>query len=162
MELTVAKIDRFDTVNNPMSDKPSVTIWFTGCNLNCDGCQNEKLKDKNSGLSYEPHELYYITTDICNKYNIDDIVFLGGEPLQQDTFAIEWLANMLNTDGYDIWLYTGYDFNSLPVENIKNYCHYIKCGKYEESKRIDGRFPITTNQRVYENLGGGNFKEIIF
>lgn len=159
MKLTVAKIDRLDFTNNPNSDKPSVTVWFTGCHFKCDGCYNKQLQDSSFGEKYEPHELYYIITDICDKFDIDDVVFLGGEPLDQDTFAIKWLANMLKTDGYRVWLYTGYDFESLPVESIKENCYVIKCGKYEKDKKIDGRFPVTTNQKIYKKHDG-EWKEL--
>lgn len=149
--LTIAKLDRYDMVNSPLGDKPAFTIWFSGCSMRCDGCQNPELWDKDFGDKIDIPELLKIIQHQKMKLNIEDVVLLGGEPLEQLDLPI--LCKCLADRGYKIWLYTGEEFEDIP-DVLKPYLYTIKCGKYKEEYREEGRFPITTNQRVFRNIAG--------
>lgn len=161
--LRVAKLDRYDLINNPMGNKPSFTIWFSGCHFHCKGCQNEVLWNKDTGTKIYCNELYRIVDKECQKLNIKDIILLGGEPLDQDLCELLSFVARLYWKGYKIWLYTGYEFEDINP-TIKQYMYTIKCGLYDENLIDEGHFPITTNQRVFRNAGGWkqiNIKEDI-
>ena len=152
-KLTIAKLDRYDLINNPMGKKPSFTIWFSGCHFHCKGCQNRALWDREAGVEFSANTLFDIINKECIKLNIQDVVLLGGEPLDQFTNPFCDLLALLYRGGYKIWLYTGYEFEDIHPA-IKQYLYTIKCGRYDENKLSDESFPITTNQRVFRNAGG--------
>lgn len=148
--LTIAKIDRFDTVNNPLDGTPAVTIWFSGCNFRCKNCHNRKLWNKNSGTTYSARLVASVIKATCTKVNAKSVVFLGGEPLQQNKDGLLYLCKELKDAGIKIWLYTGYDFDCVEMmfKDILPMIYTIKCGKYNDKLKQDG-FPASSNQRIY-------------
>lgn len=151
--LKVAKLDRYDMLNTPKSDGSAFTIWFSGCHYNCKGCQNPELLDGSVGENFTVDELFSIIRMETDKLKIGNVVFLGGEPLDQDPEDLYNLAERLHGLGYRIWLYTGCEFEDLPEEFIR-FFDTIKCGTYKEDLRVEGKFPITSNQRVFRNYAG--------
>lgn len=156
--LTIAKLDRYDLINSPLGDKPTFTIWFSGCSFHCQGCQNPQLWDKNFGEKFDVPELLQIISYQTARLNIEDIILLGGEPLEQPDLPV--LCRCLADEGYKIWLYTGYEFDQIS-DDIKEHLSFIKTGRYEELLREDTQFPITTNQKVFSNIAG-DWKQIHF
>lgn len=146
--MKVAGFDRYDLVNTPMADGATFTIWFAGCTHKCNGCQNMELWDSNAGKDFSCYELFNTIVKGTEQTNIHTVTLLGGEPLQQDIGDIELLCHMLKDAGYEIWLYTGYEIHEVP-QLVLRYIDHIKCGRYDENLRVEGRFPITTNQKVY-------------
>ncbi len=85
---------------------------------------------------------------------IDNIMVMGGEPLDQEREALEGLLMALNTTGKAIWLFTRYELEDLP-DRIISMCNYIKTGRYEEHLKVDGyeQAGITlasANQQIWE------------
>lgn len=154
--MIVAGFDRYDLVNTPMADGATFTIWFAGCTHGCKGCQNKTLWDKNNGERFSPQELHDLIIKEAQKTKIHTVTLLGGEPLQQDLNELHELCISLFKSKMDIWLYTGYDFDHAKslLSPVLPFLHTIKCGKYIEELRVDGSFPITTNQKVYSRAGG--------
>ena len=157
--LTVAKLDRYDLVNTPQADKPAFTIWFSGCSMKCKDCYNPKLWDKSAGNEVEASTLIFTICRECEKLDIKDVVFLGGEPMEQDITDLQHLAMKLHSYGYRIWLYTGWEFDQIP-ETLKQYMYTIKCGHYDADLKCDG-IPSSTNQKFYRN-NDNNWEEITF
>lgn len=155
--MKVAGFDRYDLHNTPQSAGATFTIWFSGCTHRCDGCQNQKLWDGNYGDIFTVDELYNLIEIETSKTKIHTVTLLGGEPLQQPIHEILDLCTLLNANGYEIWLYTGYKYEEVCsiAPTILQCIDYLKCGKYIEELRADeGTFPITTNQMVYSKAGG--------
>ena len=157
--LTIAKFDRCDTVNSPRSEKPAFTIWFSGCSRRCNGCYNTSLWDASSGKQCTVGEVMTIITSECVKLGIEDVVLLGGEPLEQGRFDLTDLVHDLYTRGYRVWLYTGLEFDEIPNE-IKQYLYTVKCGPYNETLKCDG-IPSSSNQKFYRRICQ-TWKEISF
>lgn len=155
--LTIAKLDRYDMVNNPGDSTASFTIWFSGCSLRCKNCHNRKLWDKRYGDRYHTEQVAKIARATCNKLRLKSVVLLGGEPLQQDEQELLCLCRLLSDAGLKIWLYTGYTFDDIN-KNILKYIYTVKCGRYIDERRQDG-FPASSNQRVYRSIAG-DFKDI--
>ena len=144
--LTVAGVDRYDMVNTPGSDGPAFTVFFSGCNIRCGGCHNRKLWDKSCGTEYSAKALFNMIDDECKRLGIDNIVLMGGEPLDQDHRDIRMFCALLNREGYKIWLYTGYDIRDIP-EYMISWAEAIKYGRYDSSLAVDG-FPSSSNQHM--------------
>lgn len=157
--LTIAKFDRFDLVNNPGSDKPSFTIWFSGCSQKCDGCYNTRLWDVNAGEIHKSDDVVFMICKQCDTTEVNEVVLLGGEPMEQDSTDLLNLVSKLHKFGYKIWMYTSWDIDDIPA-NIKEHMYTIKCGRFEESLKCDG-IPSSTNQKFYRNNGTG-WEEITF
>ena len=77
MSLFVAKLDRYDMVNNPQCNTACFTIWFAGCNFHCNECQNPQLWDREFGGEWSTSDLYntiitigttIVTTIVVIKY----------------------------------------------------------------------------------------------
>lgn len=149
--LTVAKFDRYDMVNNPLDTTASFTIWFSGCTFKCKGCYNQQLQDKSFGIEYTPQQISNIINK-CKHLGIKSVVFIGGEPLQQNINDLLSLCKSLHDDGMNIWLYTGYEFDDVD-KSLLQYLYMIKCGRYNEEMKQDG-FPASSNQQVYRLIAG--------
>ena len=150
--MVVAKFDRYDMLNNPLDDTAAFTIWFSGCNMKCENCQNPVLWDSNRGMEYNWKEVADVAISVCNTYKMKYVVLLGGEPLQQFKTKLILLCGALKEAGISIWLYTGYDIDDIPDE-IKKTLYTAKCGRYIDNLKQDG-FPASSNQRVYRNIAG--------
>lgn len=152
MSLFVAKLDRYDMVNNPQCNTACFTIWFAGCNFHCNECQNPQLWDRKFGGEWSTSDLYNTIIFNCYKFNYNTVVFLGGEPLQQDKQELLSLCQLLHEKGINIWIYTGYELEQIDKE-ILECVHTIKCGMYKSELRQDG-FPASSNQKVYRSIAG--------
>lgn len=150
--LRIAKLDRFDMINNPGEDKAAFTIWFSGCSMNCKNCYNPELQSKDKGDEYNVKSILFTISNECNKHDMNTVVLLGGEPLEQDHSDIVTLLDRLHRYKYNVWLYTGHEFEDIP-DDIKEYLYTIKCGPYIEELSCDG-FPSSTNQRIYRKVSG--------
>lgn len=157
--LTIAKMDRYDLVNTPGDDKPSFTIWFSGCSMKCDGCQNSRLWDITSGQEYGVNDVVYFVCRETELQDINTIVLLGGEPLEQNYESLLKMVTKLDMMGYKIWLYTGFEFEQIP-ESIKSHLYTIKCGRYDKTLAKEG-FPSSSNQKVYRKTDN-KWTEITF
>lgn len=155
MPLTIAKFDRYDLVNTPGSEKPAFTIWFSGCSQKCDGCYNQRLWDKDAGREHDVDTILFTIAKQHEYSGVDDVVFLGGEPMEQDSTCLEELSRKLHNAGFRIWMYTSWELDEIP-EAIKRHMYVIKCGKYDESLKCDG-IPSSTNQKFYRKSRGGGF-----
>ena len=148
--LRIVKLDRYDLVNNPGDDKASFTIWFGGCSMRCKGCYNPELQSMDKGDEYNVDTVLFAICNECDKQGLDTVVLLGGEPLEQEYKSLKMLLSKLDTYGYKIWLYTGWEFENIP-ESIKSHLYTIKCGPYVDELRCDG-FPASSNQRVFRKI----------
>lgn len=156
--LTVAKFDRYDLVNTPGTEKPAFTIWFSGCSQHCEGCYNQRLWDPAAG---KPHSVDTIIVAVATQHGytgVDDIVFLGGEPMEQNSSDLEELSRKLSDNGFRIWMYTSWELDEIPIA-IKRHMYTIKCGRYDEALKCDG-IPSSSNQKFYRKSKDGGFVQI--
>ena len=124
-----------------------MSIWFQGCNLGCKDCCNPELQpfEKRHILSLQ--DLIRIATDAKDKYGIEGVTFIGGEPTLQQNLNL--LAHAFQKLGLGIILFTGKLYSELDEELIR-YLDTI----------IDGRFE-TDNRDITRNLVGSNNQKII-
>lgn len=136
----------------------SFDIYIAGCNPpHCQGCHNPEGWDFNQGDLYTPNYIQHIFGKMEEFYSlIQNIMIFGGEPLDSPIDELVDLLTLINlaASGKPIWLFTRYPIEEVP-EKIKLVCEYIKCGRYEEDKKVEGykQYGITlatSNQKIYK------------
>ena len=129
----------------------SVDIFFAGCSMQpkCKGCQNPDLWNAENGFEMTVGQLKgYIKNTIVDAV-VRNVVFVGGEPLDQQK-AVFVLAKWAKEEfGLKTWLYTGHEYKAVPT-NVKGALDVIVSGRYDETQLAEpGAFPASTNQEVH-------------
>jgi anaerobic ribonucleoside-triphosphate reductase activating protein len=139
----------------------SLEIYVAGCsgNPHCLDCHNPESWNFNLGEDYDFEYLLKLENKVENFNNmIDNIMIMGGEPLDQNREEIYELFFDMATSPIlnikKIWLFTRYELIDIP-KKIKDLCDYIKCGKYikELSCKDNIQHGIklaTSNQKIYK------------
>lgn len=136
------RVAGFDYMNVLDTDNIALGVFFQGCNHHCNGCHNKELQDIAGGELYSKENLYnHIVTNCDKESGFNTVLLSGGDPLFQDKTDLLWLVVELAFNGYDVWMYTGYDYSEVP-QLLKDFCYCIKCGKY------DTRFPKKPNSKL--------------
>ena len=147
-------IKKCDVLNG---DGIRVSLWVSGCEHNCNQCQNPQTWDVNSGIAFDKdaeEELF----EVLGKDYISGITFTGGDPLYENN--IEDVLNLVNKirillPEKTIWLYTGYDWitiiNDPKKKEIALNCDVIVDGQYiDELRDITLKWRGSSNQRVID------------
>jgi len=136
---------------NTCHEGMSVDVYFAGCSMEpkCPGCQNPELWSDEAGFDMTLASLKnYIKSTIVDGA-VRHVVFMGGEPLDQQKavfLAAKWAKEEY---GLKTWLYTGHDYKGLP-NNIKSTFDVIVSGRYDETQLNEpGAFPASKNQEVH-------------
>ena len=139
-----------------------VVLWVSGCSLHCKGCHNPETWNLNSGKLFD-EEAKNELLEALDKPYIQGITFSGGHPLENEN--VECIYNLIleikdKFPEKDIWLYTGYqfediinnplrDFNTTLKKRIVEMCDVVVDGKYiAKLKDITLRWKGSSNQRV--------------
>ncbi|KAJ5080307.1 pyruvate formate-lyase activating enzyme [Anaeramoeba ignava] len=73
--------------------KPSLTIFFTGCNFGCIHCQNWPLKNGKAGKYTSPQKMAKLIISFIKKEpTLKNIHFLGGEPSLHIPYILDFLT----------------------------------------------------------------------
>jgi anaerobic ribonucleoside-triphosphate reductase activating protein len=155
--LYIKKMVEYDLVNNPDSKFGAFTIWFAGCTLGCEDCFNKDLWERSNGIEYDVVEVVDKIMSATRRFGIKEVIFLGGEPTEQEEYDLTILAINLYNAGLKIWLYTGLEFEEIP-HNLKRLMTVIKCGRYVSSLKTDG-IPSSENQQFYKVDKNGNWSK---
>ena len=128
--------------NRSLVDGPGVrtVVFFQGCDLHCNGCQNPSTWEMKNGTEMTTDELVTVLKkEVVNK----KVTFSGGEPLMQVDALIDIVKKLKD---FDIAVYTGHEFEEVPKELLDNIT-YIKTGSFkEELKSTVKPYVGSTNQ----------------
>lgn len=134
----------------------SFDIYLSGCKgqPKCEGCHNKELWDFNVGKPYQAWLPKIIEKIKTFDSLIDNIMILGGEPLDQSLDDLLTLLKQLKTVNKKIWLFTRYALIDIPVEVVKH-VDYIKTGRYmpelKTSDNIQYKIPLaSSNQTIFK------------
>lgn len=146
--MNYAKIDSCDFING---SGIRVTLWVSGCPLQCDGCHNQQLWDKSYGTLFDENAKNKIMELLDNEY-ISGLSILGGEPLAP--YNIDEIIKLCKEvherfPRKDIWLWTGYEWDYVEKHKIEHYADYIICGRFIASKAGKFKFFGSSNQKIY-------------
>lgn len=127
----------------------SLNIFFAGCSRDpkCEGCHNPGLWEKENGVCMKVSQIREIV-------EMDDIikalVFLGGEPLDQEEALLE-ISQHAKEKGIKRYLYTGLEYEDISTE-IREVMDVIIAGPYQPAlSNSEGVIPASSNQTVIRN-----------
>ncbi len=142
-------------VNDSIVDGPGLrfTIFTQGCPHNCPGCHNPKTHSFKGGKKISIKKLY---KQIKTNSLLGGVTFSGGEPFMQAK-ALLPLAKKLKEDNIEIACYTGFLFEDLLKDSVKDakqllqYIDILIDGKFVLSlKSLDLPFKGSSNQRTID------------
>ena len=82
-------------------------LWFQGCPLRCPGCCNPEMLPFEGGALVPVAELAERVFDALERYRVEGITLLGGEPLAHAAAAAT-LATLVRRRGLSVMVFTGY------------------------------------------------------
>lgn len=154
------KIDTEDICNG---EGLRVSLWLSGCDHHCNGCQNPQTWNSSNGMLFDEYAKNKIFAEL-SKNHISGITLTGGDPLNKSN--LNDVMKLINEIRYyftqkTIWLYTGYtweeiyinylkiDSNFLKRKLIVSKCDVLIDGEYIDSKRdVTLKWRGSSNQRV--------------
>lgn len=140
-------------------------IYVSGCSHKCKGCHNPQTHDVNYGVEFTNEFQNDIINNIEKRPFISGITLSGGDPLHdnnvEDVYSL--ITNLKSKfPNKNIWLYTGYKFNFImdnPLRDINTTlrkrivetCDVIVDGPFiEELKDLTLKFRGSSNQRLID------------
>lgn len=132
-----------------------VSLFVTGCNLNCPGCHNKDLQDKSYGFPYSEATETKLN-EILSKNECDGLSLLGGEPLYECNYQDVLALAKRVKEAYPnktIWCYTGYttDYVKKHRPEIIDVVDFMVTGPYVEKLRdITLTFMGSSNQEIVD------------
>jgi anaerobic ribonucleoside-triphosphate reductase activating protein len=127
-------------------------IFFAGCSRNCPGCHNKELQNFNFGTDIEIDEIIEIVKK--NKPLIDGVTISGGDPIFQYPALLE-LCKRLKKEGFNIWVYTGAEFEDIKQQYGTELFKYIDA-------LVDGPFKQELIEPKLRYRGSNNQRIIHF
>lgn len=129
-------------------------IFLQGCTHGCVGCQNTDTWAINGGREMSVEE---IIDDILKRPLIDGITLSGGEPFMQQAECVK-LIKKLPKRLANVWIYTGFTYDTIKNSELANLADFIVDGKFEIDKRVAGWYGGSSNQRLI-NVKKGTIME---
>ena len=132
-----------DIKHDDMNNGPGlrVTLFVSGCDHYCNGCQNPETWDTKSGIPFDNTAIEEIFKQLDNDY-ISGITFSGGDPLNAnnrvEVCSLIHQIRLKYGKSKSIWIYTGYTW-----EEIVNTLTPVLLG-------VDYHWAGSTNQRVID------------
>ena len=129
-------------------------FYFSGCDRNCDGCQNTSLKE------YTPLDEKEVLSGIVNyskRLKTNKVVLCGGDPLYKKNLDLtRKILYNLGKD-FDICIYTGALIDEVKKLNLSGF-KFIKGGVFDKTKFIGSKKTddyiqfATSNQELYNEF----------
>lgn len=149
---------------NDVANGPGVrvTLFVSGCKLNCKGCFNKEAQCFFSGQEFTDETIDHII-ELCKRPHITGLTLLGGDPLEPDNQPMirKLVEKFRETFVFskDIWCWTGRTFpNELLEGGMSNTPHTLPIlwnidilvdGRFVEALHIKGlKYMGSTNQRI--------------
>lgn len=95
-----------------------VVLWLSGCSHHCYNCQNPQTWNPDSGIPFDESAKQEIFNELSKDY-ISGITFSGGDPLHENNLdeVLKLVQEIrISFPEKTIWLYTGFEWNSLMVK----------------------------------------------
>ncbi len=149
--MNYGKLNKHDIANGT---GVRVSLFVSGCRNFCKGCFNSETWDFDYGEKYTGETTMDII-DALEPEHIDGLSILGGDPFEPENLdvvtALCWLVKRLYGDQKSIWVYTGYNYESLTDAEIMQYIDVLVDGRFiEAQKDISLKFRGSKNQRIID------------
>ena len=131
-----------------------ISIWVTGCEHHCKGCQNPETWDENEGEDFDKYK-DFVFEQLSSK-DIQGVTLTGGDPLYPGNRAdiLSFLKECSEKfPEKDVWMWTGYAYEYLIMytvcREILGHIDVLVDGPYiEEQRDVDLHWRGSGNQRV--------------
>ena len=136
--MNILEVKQFDVVNGPGI---RMSIWIAGCTNACKGCWSPHTWNRNQGTPI--NKVINTIIEYTKHPQVRGISILGGDPFCEfmnngDTTIFD-LISLLAKSGKPIWLWTGYEFESI-VDKCKRFPPDIINTLQDLEVIVDGRF----------------------
>ncbi|MGL5051092.1 MAG: anaerobic ribonucleoside-triphosphate reductase activating protein [Fusobacteriaceae bacterium] len=138
-----------------------VVLWLGGCSHFCEGCHNIEVLSKDAGVLFDNKAKEELFSYLSNDY-IQGLTLSGGDPLfKYNIDSVIELAKevKLMFPTKDIWLWTGYKFNTIKQE-VLDTVDVILDGKYKRDLPTKKKWRGSDNQCMYKKNSAGQFNKI--
>lgn len=161
--VTITKPD----INNGEGNRAS--LWISGCNHHCPGCQNSCYHSYEIGNDFVIDEVMCKLRPTMEKPYIQGLSLLGGDPLAQDAEGLKELREFLvrfrsEFPDKDIWLYSGdvYEdaLKDCGKKGVIEMCDVMVDGPFVLAERDRAiAFRGSRNQRIIDVMTGADITE---
>ena len=127
-----------------------VCLWVAGCDKHCPGCHNPESWDPDAGKVFDA-EAKSILFEALNKSWVKRFTLTGGDPLSCYNIkeSMKLLREIkLKFPHIEIWVYTGYEIQGIPLKFLKNIDVLVDGPYIEKYRDITLAFRGSTNQRI--------------
>ncbi len=155
------------TIQDSIVDGPGLrfTVFTQGCPHHCPGCHNPETHDPNGGTLVSVASLI---DEMRRNPLITGLTLSGGDPFLQAANCIP-LARAAREDGLTIWIYTGYQYETLCAPNAPESWHeLLECADVLvdgpfllDQRSLSCSFRGSTNQRLIDLSKSRAAKKVI-
>lgn len=147
-----------DIKHDDMNNGPGlrVTLFVSGCDHYCNGCQNPETWDTKSGIPLDNTAIEEIFEQLDNDY-ISGITFSGGDPLNEnnrvEVCSLIHQIRLKYGKSKSIWIYTGYTWEEIvnTLTPILLGIDVLIDGMFEKDLAdVNYHWAGSTNQRVID------------
>ena len=122
-------------------------VFVQGCAHHCAGCHNPETWDFDGGYEVDPAE---IAEDYKRRRLLDGITLSGGDPFYQQEECLELLK--LLPEGTNVWLYTGFEYETIKDTPLAKAAHTLVTGPYREDLKCEGKMYGSSNQEIHRRI----------
>jgi anaerobic ribonucleoside-triphosphate reductase activating protein len=130
-----------------------VSIFVQGCSFHCPNCFNPETHDFDGGKEFNGETIDKIL-ELCDRHFIVGLSILGGEPLHyKNRDDVTKLAKAFKEryPNKNIWLWTGYEYETVNRLEIMNYVDVVIDGMYVDKLHdFNLKWKGSSNQRVID------------
>ena len=135
-------------------------IFTQGCPHKCFGCQNPETWDPDGGVVVSMNT---IVVDIYNRRReLDGLTISGGEPFMQERELCSFIYNLqyvFRNSDFDIWLYTGYEWEDIKDRPLTKLVDVVVTGRFQQANKVAGKLYGSSNQKVINAKTGEVLEE---
>lgn len=143
-----------------------VTLFVSGCDNKCEGCQNPETWKVDGGIEFDLSAKEEIFNQLKNDY-IAGLTLSGGDPLHSSNLAdvYDLVSNLKKVfPNKTIWVYTGYTWEDIEaidyIVDVESVAEYRKAIVSLIDVLVDGKFDYTKADIKYHWAGSTNQRVI--
>lgn len=91
-------------------------IWVQGCKHRCPGCCNPEMQELKRNIVVEASDVIQLIERAEQKYGIEGVSFIGGEPILQAEGLSE-IAKWCQLNDLTVLVFTGYQYENILESN---------------------------------------------
>ena len=146
--MNYGRIKKHDIANGP---GVRVSLFVSGCRNHCEGCFNPETWDFDYGEPFTQKTEREIIEALRPSW-IQGLSLLGGDPMEPENqkALLPFLRRVKDElPEKDVWLYTGYSFESVSGSPLLPYVDVVVDGPFlEQEKNPSLAFRGSNNQRI--------------